>query len=175
MPEANQTLTSYAKELRRNQTDAERVLWMRLRARQVNGLKFRRQHPIGCYITDFCCPEKHLVIEVDGGQHTSRTFADKRRTEFLAQQGYWVLRYWNHDVLTDPEAVLQHIINAMNDPHPLPLPIRARGIDGELRPRSACFCEEKEKMRMSTASKPNMPPPTQLFSTLEGKQRREKT
>lgn len=126
MPAEKQALRSYAKELRRKQTDAERVLWMRLRARQVNGLKFRRQHPIGRYIADFCCPEKCLVIEIDGGQHMNRTFADERRTEFLVQEGYRVLRYWNHDVLAAPEAVLQHIIQETESPSPRPLPERAR-------------------------------------------------
>jgi len=126
MSAEKQTLRSYAKELRRKQTDAERVLWMRLRARQVNGLKFRRQHPIGRYIADFCCPEKCLVIEIDGGQHINRTFADERRTEFLVQEGYRVLRYWNHDVLVAPEAVLQHIIQETESPSPRPLPERAR-------------------------------------------------
>ena len=126
MPAEKRALRSYAKELRRKQTDAERVLWMRLRARQVNGLKFRRQHPIGRYIADFCCPEKCLVIEIDGGQHMNRTFADERRTEFLVQEGYRVLRYWNHDVLVAPEAVLQHIIQETESPSPRPLPERAR-------------------------------------------------
>ena len=126
MSAEKRTLRSYAKELRRKQTDAERVLWMRLRARQVNGLKFRRQHPIGRYIADFCCPEKCLVIEIDGGQHMNRTFADERRTEFLVQEGYRVLRYWNHDVLVAPEAVLQHIIQETESPSPRPLPERAR-------------------------------------------------
>lgn len=130
MPAEKRTLRSYAKELRRKQTDAERVLWMRLRARQVNGLKFRRQHPIGRYIADFCCPEKCLVIEIDGGQHMNRTFADERRTEFLVQEGYRVLRYWNHDVLAAPEAVLQHIIQETESPSPRPLPERARVENG---------------------------------------------
>lgn len=126
MPAEKRTLRNYAKELRRKQTDAERVLWMRLRARQVNGLKFRRQHPIGRYIADFCCPEKCLVIEIDGGQHMNQTFDDERRTEFLVQEGYRVLRYWNHDVLTAPEAVLQHVIQETESPSPRPLPERAR-------------------------------------------------
>ena len=130
MPAEKRTLRSYAKELRRKQTDAERVLWMRLRARQVNGLKFRRQHPIGRYIVDFCCPEKCLVIEIDGGQHMNRTFADERRTEFLVQEGYRVLRYWNHDVLVAPGAVLQHIIQETESPSPRPLPERARVENG---------------------------------------------
>ena len=126
MSAEKRTLRSYAKELRRKQTDAERVLWMRLRARQVNGLKFRRQHPIGRYIADFCCPEKCLVIEIDGGQHMNRTFADERRTEFLVQEGYRVLRYWNHDVLVAPEAVLNTSFKRRSHPHPA-LSLKGRG------------------------------------------------
>jgi very-short-patch-repair endonuclease len=125
VPGDKRTLRSYAKELRRKQTDAERVLWMRLRARQILGLKFRRQHPIGGYIVDFCCPEAGLVVELDGSQHVSQASADQYWTEFLLQEGYQVLRYWNHEVLTVPDAVLQHIANTVSDPHPHPLPERA--------------------------------------------------
>ncbi|MGH7411692.1 MAG: endonuclease domain-containing protein [Candidatus Methylomirabilis sp.] len=119
-------LRLFAKRLRRNQTDAERKLWMRLRARQVNGLKFRRQHPIGRYIVDFCCPEHQLVVELDGGHHASKIQADRRRTEFLVQLGYRVLRFWDHEVLTNPEAVLEQIAEAVTHPHPNPLPVRER-------------------------------------------------
>jgi len=113
-----------AKHLRHGQTDAERKLWMRLRARQVNGLKFRRQHPVGCYIVDFCCPECLLVVELDGGHHVSQAQADQRRTEYLNQLGYRVLRFWDHEVLADTEAVLQRIADVINNssPHPSLLP-----------------------------------------------------
>lgn len=80
-----------ARRLRREQTDAERKLWARLRARQVSGVKFRRQHQIGRYITDFCCPEHRLVVELDGGHHAHQTQSDQRRTDFLVQLGYQVL------------------------------------------------------------------------------------
>jgi very-short-patch-repair endonuclease len=98
--------------MRNEQTDAERKLWMCLRTRQVNGLKFRRQHPIGRYIVDFCCSERYLVVELDGGHHASQAQADQRRTAFLAQRGYRVLRFWDHEVLVNTEAVLQRIADA---------------------------------------------------------------
>ena len=115
------------RRLRRDQTDAERKLWSRLRARQVNGAKFRRQHPIGRYIADFCCPERRLVVELDGGQHVCQAEADRRRTTYLLQQGYQVLRFWDNDVLSNTNVVMQQIAEALTDPHPGPLPTRERG------------------------------------------------
>jgi len=120
------TLSPHTKRLRRNDTDAERKLWMRLRDRQLNGLKFRRQQPIGRYIVDFFCPEYRLVIELDGGQHADQIQADKRRTELLNKAGYRVLRFWDNEVLTSIDAVLERIADAMNPPHPHPLPPGAR-------------------------------------------------
>jgi adenine-specific DNA-methyltransferase len=108
------------RELRTLQTDAERLLWSHLRDRRLRGAKFRRQHPIGPFITDFCCPEEGLVIELDGGQHASRAEADRRRSEFLAARAYRVLRFWDHDVLQATDAVLERIYRALDDPHPLP-------------------------------------------------------
>lgn len=98
-----------ARDLRRDMTDAERLLWRHLRRRQVEGLKFRRQHPIGCFIVDFVCIEAALVIEVDGGQHGERQEQDAARTIWLNRQGYRVLRFWNNDVLDDIDAVRQAI------------------------------------------------------------------
>ena len=107
-----------AKQLRRNQTDTERKLWMHLRARQLNRVKFRRQHPIGRYIVDFCCAECGLVVEVDGGHHAGQVEADLRRTKFFEDRGYRILRFWDNEVLTDLEAVLQQIVATMSNPHP---------------------------------------------------------
>jgi very-short-patch-repair endonuclease len=115
-----------ARRLRRDQTEAERKLWAQLRDRRLQTAKFRRQHPIGPFITDFCCPEHHLVLEVDGGQHVIREEEDRKRTEFLIQWGYRVLRFWDHEVLQAIEAVLQWIAQALDDPYPTPLPGRAR-------------------------------------------------
>jgi adenine-specific DNA-methyltransferase len=74
------------------------------------------------FIVDFCCPEHKLVVEVDGGQHAMSVKADEWRTASLAQRGYRVLRFWDHDVLTNGDAVLQQIVAALIDPHPSPLP-----------------------------------------------------
>lgn len=115
-----------ARSLRANQTDAERRLWTLLRARQMNELKFRRQHPIGPYIVDFYCAEHRLVIELDGGQHAENRLKDEARTRWLNAQGYRVLRFWNHEVLTATSAVLEAITLAASHPHPTPLPVRER-------------------------------------------------
>jgi len=108
-----------ARNLRRNQSDAERKLWSRLRNRQLEKLKFRRQHPIPPYTVDFFCEDKMLVIEIDGGQHTPEK--DAARTRFLETQGYKVIRFWNNDVLTNIEGVLQTIVSELTSiPTPRP-------------------------------------------------------
>ena len=94
-----------ARKLRVNQTDAETVLWNRIRNRQIDGHKFARQVPILGYICDFVCREKLLIVEVDGGQH-SESAADEIRDRRLAEDGYRVLRFWNNDVLGNVEGVL---------------------------------------------------------------------
>jgi len=113
-----------ARRLRRDQTDAERKLWSQLRGRQVNGAKFRRQHSIGHYIVDFCCQEQGLVVEFDGAQHTVRTESDQRRTAFLIQSGFRILRFWDHDALVNTDVVMQQIAEAVTTPSPLPSPPR---------------------------------------------------
>lgn len=118
-----------AKGMRRHPTDAEGVLWRKLRDRQLGGVKFRRQHPVGPFIVDFYCPERNLVVEVDGGQHTKNQEADERRTkelEELEKLGYHVLRFWNHEVLKLTEVVLGKILQEIEIPHPNPLPSRER-------------------------------------------------
>jgi very-short-patch-repair endonuclease len=95
-----------ARRLRREQTDAERILWHHLRARQVRGAKFRRQHPIGPYFADFCSTERRLIIELDGAQHVERSGEDEIRTSFLKSEGYRVVRFWNDQVLESVEEVL---------------------------------------------------------------------
>jgi very-short-patch-repair endonuclease len=115
-----------ARQLRRDQTDAEQTLWARLRDRQLCGAKFRRQHPVGPFVADFCCTQRRLVVELDGGQHAVEVAADEKRSRFLETQGYRVLRFWNHDVLTNTDAVLERIAEVLIDPHPCPLPGRAR-------------------------------------------------
>lgn len=115
---------AFARSLRANQTDAERRLWQRLRSRQLDGLKFRRQHPIGPYIVDFCCLEQRLIVELDSGQHAGETKNDEVRTHWLRLQGYRVLRFWNHEVLIETSAVLEAIQLAVR---PLPLSLEGRG------------------------------------------------
>jgi very-short-patch-repair endonuclease len=107
------TIQRHAKELRKNMTDAERKLWAQLRNRRLQGFKFRRQQPLGKYIVDFVCFEKKLVIELDGGQHQEQQDYDAQRTEWLQTQGFRVLRFWNHQVLTETGAVLQAIWKAL--------------------------------------------------------------
>ena len=129
---------------RRGQTDAERLLWAKLRDRRLDGVKFRRQHPIGPYITDFCCPEGRLVVEVDGGQHAQRAASDEDRTQYLAEAGYRVLRFWNPEVLTQTQAVLERISEALTDPHPNPLLGQGEGARGPVRSLSP----EGERVRV---------------------------
>ena len=94
-------------------TDAETVLWQRLRDRQLDGLKFRRQAPLGGYVLDFYCESERLVIEVDGGQHADNPQADEVRTAWLVSRGCRVRRFWNHDVLQNTDGVLEAILIAL--------------------------------------------------------------
>jgi very-short-patch-repair endonuclease len=96
-------------------TDAERLLWRHLRQRQMAGLKFRRQHPLGRFIVDFVCIEAALVIEVDGGQHGEREAEDAARTAWLNSQGYRVLRFWNNEILDNIDAVRQAVWNLLEE------------------------------------------------------------
>ena len=118
-----------ARELRAGMTDAEQKLWRYLRNRQLQGFKFRRQHEIGCYIADFVCTEAKLIVELDGGQHLEQMEYDERRTRQLKIMGYNLLRFWNNDVLTNTESVLEVILNTLASPapHPSPLPDGERG------------------------------------------------
>jgi very-short-patch-repair endonuclease len=116
------TLTGFAKQMRRNPTDAERRVWSLLRRKQVDGLKFRRQVVLGPFIVDFACLQRRLVIEVDGGQHAASA-TDEARTKVLEANGYRVLRYWNNDVLTNIDGVLEDIVSAITTtPTPNPSP-----------------------------------------------------
>jgi very-short-patch-repair endonuclease len=99
-----------ARELRREQTDTERRLWNVLRDRRLLNLKFRRQHPIGNYIADFCCLEKGLIIELDGSQHEHAAY-DADRTKWLNAQGFEVVRFPNDEVLRATEGVVEQIRN----------------------------------------------------------------
>lgn len=121
MSKTNQNPTqALARHLRANLTDAERLIWGKIRRRQLNGLRFRSQCPIGPYVVDFVCFEFRLVVEVDGGQHVERAEYDHDRDNWLCSQGFRVLRYWNHDVLGNIDAVLEQILH--HALHPLPYP-----------------------------------------------------
>jgi very-short-patch-repair endonuclease len=101
---------SIARRLRRDSTDAERALWRRLRGRRLEGYKFRRQVPFDPYIADFVCDDAKLVIEVDGGQHDWDREKDEIRTRYIEAFGFRVIRYWNNDVLSNMDGVLQQIL-----------------------------------------------------------------
>ncbi|MCL2297747.1 MAG: endonuclease domain-containing protein [Proteobacteria bacterium] len=113
-----------AKTLRKYQTDAEQKLWFHLRGKRFDGVKFKRQKPIGSYIVDFVAVNERLVIELDGGQHQKRMAYDQARTAYLESRGYRVLRFWNNECLAETEAVLESIRLALS---PTPLPQAGEG------------------------------------------------
>ena len=103
-------ITTRARSLRRQPTDAERRLWQYLRRGQLGGYRFRRQYPVAPYIVDFACLQRSLIVELDGGQHQEGWLYDKRRDRFLESRGFRVVRYWNHQVLGELPAVLEEIL-----------------------------------------------------------------
>jgi len=102
-----------ARELRRNSTKTETLLWAQLRDRRLNGYKFRRQHPIGPFFADFACIEHRLVVELDGESHDWTYERDAARARVLARDGYRVLRIPNEEVRTNLDGVVQTILNAL--------------------------------------------------------------
>jgi very-short-patch-repair endonuclease len=113
-------------------THAERVLWRLLRDWRLSGVKFRRQQPIDRYIVDFVCFSHRLVIEVDGGQHASPDAYELRRTAYLERSGFRILRFWNNEVLENPEGIWEAIREALSelDPSPQPSPAGGEGDEG---------------------------------------------
>jgi very-short-patch-repair endonuclease len=108
-------LISLSRNLRKRQTDAENLIWRHLRRKQLKGLKFRRQHPIGKYIVDFVCLEKQLILEIDGGQHAIKQGKDNERDDWLMAEGYQILRFWNNEVLENFPGFLETIrVNCLN-------------------------------------------------------------
>jgi very-short-patch-repair endonuclease len=103
----------HVQQLRSTPTDAEIRLWSRLRRKQLDGLRFRRQQPIGPYIVDFFCPAAKLVIEVDGGQHAMLENEDAWRTRWLEARGYRVVRFWNNEVLANTNGVILVILESL--------------------------------------------------------------
>ncbi len=105
------SLKARRRELRRNQTDAEKALWKRVRAKQLCGMKFFRQYSVGLYILDFYCPQMKLAVELDGGQHNQdedRAY-DNARSGYLKKQDIDIMWFWNHEVLQHPDSVLMKI------------------------------------------------------------------
>ncbi len=113
-------LKRLARQLRENMTDAEKLLWSKIRVKQVKGLIFYRQKPIGEYIVDFYCPKAKLVIEVDGSHHLvgETVEYDRIRDEYLITFGLRVMRFTNTDVLTNIEGVFESIIENTGDENP---------------------------------------------------------
>jgi len=132
MPPVRRQISPHAAQLRRNLTDVERKLWYALRDRRLDGFKFRRQATIGPFVVDFLCVEVMLIVELDGGQHSEES--DARRTVFLEERGYRVLRFWNNEVNDSFDGVLHEIAAALAEqsarrPSPYPLPHAGEGED----------------------------------------------
>ena len=127
------TLTT-AQTLRRNRTDAEGLLWHYLRNNQLDGHRFRRQHPIGPYIVDFACLTRKVLIELDGSQHAERQADDKKRDAFLRAQGYRVLRFWNNEIFQNCFGVLERIYEAVTE-NPPPQPPAPDGLTAPTPPQ----------------------------------------
>jgi very-short-patch-repair endonuclease len=133
-----------ARALRASGTSAEEVMWRVLRGRQLDGMKFRRQHPFGPYVLDFYCPSARLAIEIDGEVHLNETqqMRDQDRDKYLSAGGVTVIRVSNDDVLSDLRSVLQRIRSSAGQPNSLdpprpPSPARLeRGLGGEVRPHA---------------------------------------
>ena len=126
--------TNRARELRQRQTEAEALLWNVVRAKRLCDLKFRRQFPVGPFFADFACFDRMLIVEVDGGYHDYQYADDRSRQKFLEDQGWFVLRFANEDVLKDIESVARAIANHL-------------GLKVNFRPRvraiSGMMCKKK--------------------------------
>jgi len=118
-------IKSNSRALRKNMTDVERMLWAKIRNRQLQGFRFRRQHPIGRYIVDFVCLELKLIIELDGGQHIDQQQYDTNRSQWLQTNGFKTVRFWNSDILDNLEGVMETICIH------LPQPQHSSSIEGE--------------------------------------------
>ena len=112
------SLSQNARALRTQSTDAEKLLWSKIRARQIEGCKFRRQQLIGSYIVDFVCFDRKLVIELDGGQYAVRKERDIKRDNWMKDKGFEVMRFWNNEVLQNLEGVLETIRRRLVAPSP---------------------------------------------------------
>ncbi|MCB9850857.1 MAG: DUF559 domain-containing protein [Phycisphaerales bacterium] len=109
----HQRTINRARTLRQDAPFPERLLWSKLRNHRMNGLRWRRQHPIGSYITDFCCVTAKLVIELDGRSHETREIYDKKRTAYIESQGFRVIRFGDDEIVRDIENVLHRIASEL--------------------------------------------------------------
>ena len=126
-------LKFFARTMRKEQTDAEQLMWSLLRSRSLKGAKFRRQHPVGRFILDFYCIEHKLALELDGSHHAEQKGYDEARDEWLGEQGIRVLRFWNNQVLTETEAVLETIYNQLPEAPSPPAPLPPAGEGSKIR------------------------------------------
>src|SRR5438477_10969988 len=110
----NRAMNRFARALRKHPTDAEEHLWNHLRARRLNGFKFRRQRPFGPYVLDFVCLEARVAVDLDGSQHAEQMSYDEHRDAFIRSYRLRVLRFWNGDVLSKTETVLETICEALH-------------------------------------------------------------
>jgi very-short-patch-repair endonuclease len=120
-------LLPLAKKMRREPTEAEAKLWSMLSGKRLGGLKFKRQEQLGDYIVDFVCFSARLIVEADGGQH-SENEGDAVRDAWLNEQGFRVLRFWNNDILGNPDGVGRMILETGLPPLPNPSPARGEGL-----------------------------------------------
>ena len=132
MGEGGMDKVSKSRELRRDGSRAEKICWHLIRDRRIDGVKFRRQHPIGPYFADFACVSKKLVIEIDGEHHAFQVEADARRTAVIEREGWRVIRFWANEVVQNPEGIWAAIEIALSDrspvtPSPSLSPKRGRG------------------------------------------------
>ena len=111
---------THSRQLRKNMTDVERLLWLKIRSRQLLGYRFRRQHPIKNYIVDFVCLDSKLIIELDGGQHIDQHDYDERRDKVLNQEGFEVLRFWNNEIIENLDGVLEVVCEHLPPSQPSP-------------------------------------------------------
>ena len=117
-----------ALELRQTATTPERLLWSRLRGKQVHGVRFRRQHPLGLFFVDFYCHAASLVVEVDGESHVGRVRRDAERERYLRERGLRVIRFTNDQVIHNLDTVVEAIAGAAaGSPHPSPSPSQGEG------------------------------------------------
>jgi len=114
----SRNLFQNARTLRIQSTDAEKVLWGKIRGRQIEGCKFRRQQLFGSYIVDFVCFDRKIVIELDGGQHAESRTRDSIRDNWMKGEGFEVIRFWNNEVLQNLDGVLETLRKRLVAPSP---------------------------------------------------------